>query len=97
MTAKELYLQHDKADFQARWGYNRAPQFSDLLGKTITDIYGAEEGNEAIAIICDDGSKYLMYHEQDCCESVDVNDICGDIECLLNTPITKAEGVVSNG
>lgn len=96
MTAKELYQQYQSSEFTTRWSYNRAPQFSDLLGKTIVDIYGAERGSDAIAIICDDGSKYLMYHEQDCCEGVDVNDICGDISCLLNTPLTKAEEVVDS-
>lgn len=73
------------------------PKFEELLGKTIIDICGAEPKSEHIAIICDDGSKYLMYHEQDCCESVDVEDICGDITCLLNMPITKAEEVTEEG
>lgn len=96
MTAKELYNKHKDSDYDARWNYNRAPQFSDLLGKTIVDIYGAEPDSEIIAFICDDGSKYLMYHEQDCCECVDVNDICGDVSCLLNTPLTKAEKLVES-
>lgn len=95
MTAQELYQKHKEYEY-GYFDFNRAPQFSDLLGKTIVDIYGAEVGSEVIAIICGDGSKYLMYHEQDCCESVDVNDICGDIACLLNTPITKAEEVVDS-
>lgn len=96
MTAKELYNKHKDSGYDARWNYNRAPQFSDLLGKTIVDIYGAEPDSEIIAFICDDGSKYLMYHEQDCCERVDVNDICGDVSCLLNTPLTKAEKLVES-
>lgn len=96
MTAQELYQQHEKATSSTRWNYNRAPQFSDLVGKTIVDIYGAEPESEVIAFICDDGSKYIMYHEQDCCEGVEVNDICGDIYCLLNTPLTKAEEVVDS-
>ena len=95
MTAKELYELHMEYSYTYH-EYRRAVQFSDLLGKTIVDIFGASEGSEAIAIICADGSKYLMYHEQDCCESVDVNDICGDIACLLNTPLTKAEEVVES-
>ena len=96
MTAKELYQQFKESDFSTRWSYNGAPQFRDLLGKTIVDIYGAEDESDAIALICDDGSKYLMYHEQDCCEDVRVNDICGDVSCLLNTPLTKAEEVVDS-
>jgi hypothetical protein len=96
MTAKELYQLHMRSGWGARWKYG-SPKFEELLGKTIIDIYGAEVESEVIAFICDDGSRYIMYHEQDCCESVDVNDICGDVACLLNTPITKAEKTTEEG
>ena len=91
MTAKELYEKQKNFEFGYLW--NKRVNFEELLGKTIVDICGAEPGSEVITIVCDDGSKYVMYHEQDCCENVEVNDICGDISCLLNTPLTKAEEV----
>lgn len=65
--------------------------FDELLGKTLTKIEGAEKGSEEIIFTCSDGSKYKMYHEQDCCESVSIEDICGDIDNLLNRPIVLAE------
>ena len=34
---------------------------------------------------------YHMYHEQDCCESVYLEDVCGDIEDLVGTEILAAE------
>lgn len=64
-----------------------------LLGKTITEIIGAEEGGEQIIFICSDGTKYRMYHEQDCCECVYIEDICGDINTLIGNPILMAEDV----
>lgn len=67
--------------------------FSELLGKTLIDIHGAEVGGEEIIFTCSDGTKYKMYHEQDCCEDVRIEDICGDINCLLNNPITMAEDI----
>lgn len=69
--------------------------FEDLVGKTFTKIEGAEEGNDEIRFHCSDGTAYKLYHEQDCCESVTIEDICGEIECLLNSPILQAEEVVS--
>lgn len=62
-----------------------------LLGKTIIEIDGAETESEHIFFKCSDGTCYVMYHQQDCCESVNVEDICGDVNALLNTPITMAE------
>lgn len=32
-----------------------------------------------------------MHLDQDCCESVSIEDICGDIDCLLGCPILMAE------
>jgi hypothetical protein len=79
-----------------RWVYvDRRCDFEDLIGKTIVEITGAEAGSDCIVFKCNDGSKYIMYHEQDCCENVEVNDICGDVSRLLNFPITKAEETTS--
>lgn len=68
----------------------------DLMGKTISSIRGAVKDNDVILFECTDGSMYLMYHEQDCCECVDIDDICGDINRLIGTPITKAEEVTDS-
>jgi hypothetical protein len=37
-----------------------------------------------------------MFHSQDCCESVSLDDISGELADLVNSPITKAEEVTSN-
>ena len=66
-----------------------------LMGKTITDIMGMERGVDEIVFTCSDGTEYRMYHEQDCCEGVWVEDVCGEVETLLNSPILRAEERVS--
>lgn len=68
---------------------------SDLVGKTLVCVRGAEKGGDEIIFTCSDGTIYLMYHEQVCCESVTIEDICGDVSRLLNTPILKAEDISS--
>lgn len=65
--------------------------FSELLGKIIDKITGATVGNDEIEFTLADGSRYRMYHSQDCCEQVAVRQIDGDIADLIGNPITMAE------
>ena len=52
---------------------------------------------EEIIFTCSNGRKFRMYHRQDCCENVRIEDIIGNIEDLLNTPILMAEEVINWG
>lgn len=61
---------------------------SNLLGKTIISIFQCDE--EAIVILTDDGYAYVLVHEQECCESVYIEDICGDLEDTIGL-VTRAE------
>jgi hypothetical protein len=67
--------------------------FSDLKGKTITSVEGLGYSSDLVTFKCSDGSIYKMYHYQDCCESVDIEDLCGDIDDILNSEILVAEEV----
>jgi hypothetical protein len=62
--------------------------FEILLGKTITKI---DVQPDEILIDTDDGKKYSMHHEQDCCECVYVEDVVGDVEDLVGNPVLRAE------
>ena len=71
--------------------------FDVLKGKIITRIAGLEKDSDSVLFYCLDGSVYEMYHEQDCCESVTIEDVCGDVTDLLNVPILVAEESIQEG
>lgn len=71
--------------------YNDRCNISVLIDKTLAYVTGAEAGSGEICFETTDGEKYLMYHEQDCCENVDVNDVNGDVQDLIGEPILVAE------
>ena len=63
---------------------------SDLIGKRIVSVHGLDAGSERVTIDCDDGSKYSMFHQQDCCESVWLEDVCGDVNDLVDALVIDA-------
>ena len=50
-----------------------------------------EKGSEEITFTTLDGKQYKMYHEQDCCENVTIDDVCGDVMDLIGSPLLSAE------
>ena len=66
-------------------------EFSELVGKTIVKIKGLEKNSDFIIFETSDGYIYGMFHSQECCESVYVEDVNGKAEDLLNTPLVIAE------
>ena len=68
--------------------------FASLKGQTLVSIEGATKGSEEI-ILRTMSQTLKMYHDQGCCESVSVEDVCGDIADLIGSPLTMAEEVSS--
>jgi hypothetical protein len=64
--------------------------FNELQGKILTSVTGTE-GDDEITFTCEDGTKYMLHHYQDCCESVTVESVVGDYADLIGTPILLAE------
>jgi len=62
--------------------------FNVLEGKILEKCWN--DGDEVHFVVSDDES-YKLYHEQDCCESVYVESVDGDLDDLIGTPILMAE------
>lgn len=71
--------------------YEHRTEFSNLIGKTLSDVTGLVKGGDQIRFSCSDGSRFVMLHRQDCCESVNIEDVVGDVADLIGSPIVLAE------
>lgn len=59
-----------------------------LVNIELNTLYGDE-----IVFTLANGDKYKLYHNQDCCEDVTIEDIEGDLVDLIRSPILQAEEV----
>lgn len=68
-------------------------KIEDLMGQTISTIL---QQKDELRFMLSDGRELVMSHRQDCCETVTIDDICGDLADLTGSPILMAEEVTSN-
>lgn len=72
--------------------YDFEVNISELIGKVVIDV---KYDSKSLTLVCSDKENseiyYTFYHEQDCCESVWLEDIVGDLSDLIPNPILKAE------
>ena len=62
---------------------------SELKGKTITKIVKSDDNDQLQFHV--GGDVYYMFHDQDCCETVSIEEIIGDLDDLIGSPILEAE------
>jgi len=65
-------------------------KFEDLLGRT---LYKAESDGEVLTLYLSNTNYVRFQHHQDCCEHVYIEDICGDLNDLVGSPLLEAEEV----
>lgn len=66
--------------------------FSELVGKTLVTAE-VNQNRDEITFVTTEGERYKLLHFPDCCESVYIEDIDGDMEDLIGSPILVAEEV----
>jgi hypothetical protein len=52
---------------------------------------------DTLTFVAESGKEYAFRHKQDCCETVSIADITGDLNDLVGFPLTMAEEIVSAG
>lgn len=67
---------------------------SGILGKTIVSVSGMFKESDEIILTFSDGEFVKFYHGQDCCETVDVEDVCGDPKDLIGYPLVVAREAI---
>lgn len=73
-------------------------KFEDLKGMTFVSVERINEYDEDILqFISNEGRIFQQYHQQDCCESVGIEEIHGDLKDLVGSPIILANEVSSSG
>ena len=69
--------------------YGNERPISVLIGQRLASVT-LNDTKDEISFVCADGARYLMHHSQDCCESVGVEDIVGDLADLQDADVLDA-------
>ena len=69
--------------------WESSARIEDMRGKVFTSV--TQDGSEMVFENATE--RFVFFHSQDCCESVDINDICGDLQDLVGEPLLIAEEV----
>ncbi len=65
-------------------------RIEDMVGKTMASVEVVDIDRELV-FTTSGGEKYRLYHAQDCCESVYIESIVGDLWDLVGEPLWIAE------
>ncbi len=65
---------------------------AQMLGKTFVQVTGSVDSDEMMFETAN-GERFMFAHQQDCCETVSINDIVGDLQDLCGEPLLISEEV----
>ncbi len=97
MVYHDWLLDHGRVlDAQAIGNSKPVNQVADLVNKIMLSVVADYEKQE-IRFTTVTGEVYKLYHKQNCCESVTIDDICGDLNDLVGSVILMAEEQSNRG
>ncbi len=88
--AEDFLIERAKAKAKAKIELSQVTSHEQLLGKTFGLVQVIQ--GELLFLFYGCGG-YKFYHAQDCCESVHIEDIVGNLEDLMGSPILQADEV----
>ena len=64
-------------------------KMADMVGKVFTSVR-----NENTELVFENATeRFVFFHQQDCCEHVSIEDVCGELQDLVGEPLLMAEEV----
>ena len=68
-------------------------ELKDLIGQTMASVENL--GDSELLFVTTDGKKFKLHHLHDCCESVSIESVVGDLNDLVGEPMLVAEEITS--
>jgi hypothetical protein len=69
--------------------------FDEMIGQKMTEVSGNQYDDEMI-FTADNGRRFVFYYEPDCCARCSIEEVIGDLDDLVGSPILEAEEVSSD-
>lgn len=69
----------------------------EMMRDCTIEAISFSEDNELVLFTLKGGNKYSLCHIEDCCESVELIDVCGNYRDLLGVPLTECRLASSSG
>lgn len=73
--------------------YGKEGKIADMVGLTFKTV--ERRADDKMVFDTGAGRRFEFTHCQDCCESVSIDDIVGDLDDLVGSPLLQAEEVTS--
>lgn len=77
----------NKLEIESSVWYDDLTDINNFIGCVFTEI---DKLDNEILIFKTKDKTFYMLHKQDCCENVHIDDIVGDLDIIMNSPILKA-------